>query len=152
MSRELVSKLFLKNLRRELMENERIQELLVGKEVANIDKAITFKPRINATGANEDYKIDNFITLSINRVSQGDSDSQWAIKVGVATNTIRASDEDILKVFDILEEINKVITQEELNFGFSEQILFSEMEESFFDQTGSLYGYIAIYVVLDEPY
>lgn len=138
----------LKMLQSALVSNEKLKELM--NDGGDIAPGVTTKPRLNLTSINKEFGLNSYITLSFNKVEGFLESAAYYLKVGVVTDAIQIKDPAEL-VLSIIGEVNKVITQKDLVFGFSEQYAFGEMEETYFDLDQLTWGYVIIYGISDEP-
>ena len=138
----------LKMLKAALVSNKRLKQLM--NDGGSIAPGVTTKPRLNLTSLNKEHGLNSYITLSFNKVEGFEEATAYYLKVGVITDAIQINDPAEL-VLGIIGEVNKVITQKDLSFAFSEQYVFGEMEETYFDLDQLTWGYVIIYGISDEP-
>lgn len=138
----------LKLLKTTIVNNDKLKELMNGGN--DISSGVTTRPRLNLTALNKETGMNSYITLSYNKVEGYENLSALYLKVNVVTDANQIDDPATL-VLSIIDELNKVITQKDLVFGFSEQFDFGEMEESYFDSEQLTWGYVIIYGISDEP-
>lgn len=138
----------LKLLKAALASSDKLRELMNNGN--DISPGITTKPRLNLTALSKEKGLNSYITLSYNKVEAYESHSAYYLKVNVVTDAIKAEDPAAL-VLAVVGEVNRIITRKELEYGFGEQFVFGEMEESYFDLDQMTWGYVIIYATSDEP-
>lgn len=138
----------LKMLKAALISSKTLKQLMNdGKDIA---PGVTTKPRLNLTSLNKEFGLNSYITLSYNKIETFENASAYYLKVSVITDAIGIEDPASL-VLSIITELNKIITQKDLVFGFGEQFILGEMEESYFDLDQLTWGYVIIYGISDKP-
>lgn len=138
----------LKALKEALASSDKLKKIMNnGKEIS---KGITTRPRLNLTALNKETGMNSYIALSYNKLEAYETHLAYYLKVNVVTDAVNQEDPATL-VFEIVKELNDIISQEELIFGFGEQFVFGEMEESYFDNNQLTWGYVIIYGISDEP-
>lgn len=138
----------LKALREAISSNEKLKNIM--NNGSEISEGVTTRPRLNLTALNEKTGMNSYIALSYNKLEAYETHTAYYLKVNVVTDAVNLKDPATL-VFEIISELNNVITQEDLIFGFGEQFTFGEMEESYFDSNQLTWGYVIIYGISDEP-
>lgn len=138
----------LKALEEAIVSNTKLAKIMDAH--GSIAPGVTTKPRLNLTALNEEYGMNSYITLSYNKIEGYENSSAYYLKVGVVTDAVNRDDPARL-VLEIVGQLNEIITQENLIFGFGEQFEFGEMEESYFDKHQLTWGYVIIYGVSDSP-
>lgn len=138
----------LKLLKGALESNSKLKELMNnGKDISS---GITTRPRLNLTALNKETGMNSYIALSWNKIEAYENSSALYLKVNIVTDAIQFEEPAALTL-SIANELNKVITKKELSFGFGEQFVFGEMEETYFDLDQITWGYVIIYGISDEP-
>lgn len=140
----MINKNLLKLIKQEIAISEVLKEMM-GDSIKDL---ITYRPTLNATELTNMGNANYFITLSCNRVDNLGSSHQIVLKVGVAVNS-NVSEDAVLEIFPMTSEINRIVTQHELIFGAPQQFEFVEMEEAYFDDASSLWGYVMLFVTKD---
>lgn len=138
----------LKLLKGALESNSKLKELM--NNGGNISNGITTRPRLNLTALNKETGMNSYIALSWNKIEAYENSSGLYLKVNIVTDATQVEEPAALTL-GIANELNKVITKKELSFGFGEQFVFGEMEETYFDLDQITWGYVIIYAISDEP-
>lgn len=119
---------------------------LIGPEIKH---AITTAPNVNITKLNQDYDLDTFITVTVNKKEAYEKFDLYFYRIGVGTSL--TGKEPGQKVLTIVDRVTQILTQLDLNFGFPTQFVFGEYEETYFDRNETTWGYVAMFSVNDEP-
>ena len=119
---------------------------LIGPEIKH---AITTAPNVNVTKLNQEYGLDTFITVTINKKEAYEGYDLYFYRVGVGTSLNSSNPSE--KVIKILDRVTKILTQMDLDFHFPKQFVFGEYEETYFDRNETTWGYVAMFAVDDEP-
>lgn len=138
----------LKLIKGSLESNEKLKQLIAGGD-KDISAAVTTKPTLNMTKLNQDYNFLSYVSVSINKVEAYINQDTYYLKANVVVDQINHDDPASLAL-DMAGTVIREITRTELNLGFDEQIVFGEMEETYFDLDEKTWGYVIIFAVSGE--